>query len=103
MPRWLLEFELKIFSPGNFTNKVFQSSLGLLLLNGGLAKKCILPSKVRKTKEVLILLFYEKRAQVVVRFRAQRLLSRQFQEKCFPISSWTFSTGLRTGGGEYPS
>ena len=65
--------------------------------------ECIPPIRVRKGKEFLIWLFYEKSAQVVVRFRAQKILSRQFHEKCSSISSWTFSTELRAGGGVYPS
>ena len=28
--------------------------------------------------------------------------SRQFNEKCFSIKSWTYYTELRTGGGVYP-
>ena len=47
--------------------------------------ECIPPSRVRKAKDFVIWLFYEKGAQVVVRFRAQKILSRHFQEKCFPI------------------
>ena len=65
--------------------------------------ECIPPSRVREGNEFVIWLFYEKIAQVVVRFRAQNILSRQFHEKCFSISSWTFSTELRAGGGVYPS
>ena len=61
------------------------------------------PGRVQKTKKFFIWLFYEKTAQVVVRYRAQKNLSRQFHEKCFSISSWTFSTELRAGGGVYPS
>ena len=47
--------------------------------------ECIPPRRVRKGKDFVIWLFYEKGAQVVVRFRAQKILSRQFQEKCFSI------------------
>ena len=64
---------------------------------------CFPSGRVRKGKQFVICLFYEKSAQVVVRFRAKKILSRQFQEKCFSISSWTFSTELRAGGGVYPS
>ena len=66
-------------------------------------EECIPPSRVRKRKKIFIWLFYEKSAKVVFRFRAQKILSRQFQEKCFSISSWTFSTELRAGGGVYRS
>ena len=65
--------------------------------------ECIPPSRVRKGKKFVIWLSYEKSAQVVVRFRAQKILSRQFHEKCFSISSWTSSTELRAGGRVYPS
>ena len=61
------------------------------------------PSRVREGNKIVIWFFYDKIAQVVVRFRAQKILSRQFHEKCFSISSWTFSTELRAGGGVYPS
>ena len=43
----------------------------------------------------MIWLFYEKSAQVVVRFRATKVLSRQIHEKSFSLSSWTYSTELR--------
>ena len=61
------------------------------------------PSSVRKGKEFVIWLFYEKSAQVVVRFRAQKVLSRQIHEKSFSISSWTYSTELRAGEEVYPT
>ena len=51
----------------------------------------------------MIWLFYEKSAQVVVRFRAKKILSGHFHEKSFSISSWTYSTELRAGGEVYPS
>ena len=66
-------------------------------------EECIPPSRVRKGKKFCDLVVQRKSAQVVVRFRAKKVLSRQFQEKCFSISSWTFSTELRAGGGVYPS
>ena len=66
-------------------------------------EKCIAPSRFRKGKKNVICLFYETSAQVVVRFRAQNILSGHFHEKCFSISSWTFSTELRAGGEVYPT
>ena len=66
-------------------------------------EECIPPSRVRKGKKNLTFFVYEKSAKVVFRFRAQKILSRQFHEKCFSISSWTFSTELRAGGVVYPS
>ena len=66
-------------------------------------EECIPPSRVRKGKELMIWLFYEKSAQVVVRFRAQKVLSRQIHEKSFSISSWTYSTELRAGEEVYPT
>ena len=65
--------------------------------------KCIPPSRVRKGKEFMSWLFYEKSAQVVVGFRAQKIISRHFHEKCFSISSWTYSTELTAGEEVYPS
>ena len=51
----------------------------------------------------MIWLFYEKSAQVVVRFRAQKIISKHFHEKSFSISSRTYSTELRAGEEVYPS
>ena len=40
--RWLSDFELKKYSLGNLTKRFFfQSSLGLILLNWGLAEDCV--------------------------------------------------------------
>ena len=97
--RWLSDFELKKIILGNFAKTVFQSSLVLFLLNWGLVEACIPTSRVRKGKEFVIWMFYEKSAQVVVRFRARKILSRQFYGKCFSLSSWTYSTELSAGGG----
>ena len=99
----VVDSELRKFSLGNFKKSVFQSRFGRFLLNRGLVEECIPPSRVQKGKEIVMWLFYEKSAHVVVRFRAQNILSRQFHEMCFSISSWTFSTELRFGGGVYLS
>ena len=101
--RWLSDFELKKLILGNFTKTVFQSSLVLFLLNWGLVEEFIPTSRVQERKEFVIWKIYEKSAQVVVRFRAQKVLSRQFHGKCFSISSWTFSTELMAGEEVYPS
>ena len=37
----VLDFELKKFSLGNLEKSFFQSSLGLILLNWGLAEECV--------------------------------------------------------------
>ena len=61
------------------------------------------PSIVRKGKKNVIWLFYEKSAQVVVRFRATKVLYRQIHEKSFSLSSWTYSTELRAAEEVYPT
>ena len=37
----VVDFEIKKYSLGNLTKSFFQSSLGLILLNWGLAEKCV--------------------------------------------------------------
>ena len=66
-------------------------------------EECIPPRRVRKGKKIVICLFYEKSAKVVFRFRTQKILSGHFHEKCFSISSWTYSTELRAGEEVYRS
>ena len=64
-------------------------------------EECIPPSRIRKEKNCDMVVL-RKSAQVVVRFRAQKFLSRQIHEKSFSISSWTCSTELRAGEEVYP-
>ena len=103
MLRWFSDSGLKKFSLVNFKKSVFQSRLGLFLLNWGLVEEYIPQFGSEKEKKIVIWLFYEKSAQVVVRFRAQKNLCRHFHEKCFSISSGTYSTELRAGEEVYPS
>ena len=37
----VVDFELEKFSLGNLTKSFFQSSLRIILLNGGLAEECV--------------------------------------------------------------
>ena len=46
----VVDFELKKFSLGNLTKSFFQSSLGLILLNWGLAGECVPANKFCRTK-----------------------------------------------------
>ena len=46
----VVDFELKKFCLGNFTKSFFQSSLGLILLNGGLAEECVPSNRFCGTK-----------------------------------------------------
>ena len=78
----------------NLTKSVFQSSLGLFLLNWGLAEECIFFSRFPKRRHFWFFLLYEKSTQVVVRFRAQKILSSHFHESflfnlVFDLFHWT--------------
>ena len=44
------DFELKKFSLGSLTKSFFQSSLGLILLNWGLAEECVPANRFCGTK-----------------------------------------------------
>ena len=46
----VVDFELKKFSLGNLTKDFLQSSLGLILLNWGLAEECVPAKKFCRTK-----------------------------------------------------
>ena len=46
----VVDFELKKFSLGNLTKSFFQSSLGLILLNWGLAEECVPANRFCGTK-----------------------------------------------------
>ena len=46
----VVDFELKKFSLGNLKKSFFQSSLGLILLNGGLAKECVPANRFCRTE-----------------------------------------------------
>ena len=46
----VVDFELKKFSLGNLTKNFFQSSLGLILLNWGLAEERVPPNSFCKRK-----------------------------------------------------
>ena len=46
----VVDFELKTFSFGNLTKSFFQPSLGLILLNLGLAEECVPANRFCGTK-----------------------------------------------------
>ena len=46
----VVDFELKKFGLGNLTKSFFQSSLGLILLNWGLAEECIPANRFCRTE-----------------------------------------------------
>ena len=46
----VVDFELKKFSLGNLRKSLFQSSLGLILLNWGLAEECVAAYSFCRTK-----------------------------------------------------
>ena len=46
----VVDFELKKFSLGNLMKSFFQSSLGLILLNWGLAEECVPAKRFCRTK-----------------------------------------------------
>ena len=56
----VVDFELKNFALGNLTKSVFQSGLGLFLLNRGLVEECIPTNRFRKRRIFFIWLDYEK-------------------------------------------
>ena len=67
----VVDFELKKFSLGNLTKSFFQSSLGLIVLNGGLAEECA-PADKFCGQKFSIWLFYEKSTSVVVDFELKK-------------------------------
>ena len=57
----VVDFELKKYSLGNLTKSFFfQSSLGLILLNWGLAEECIPANRFCKTKIVDLVVLRKK-------------------------------------------
>ena len=80
----VVDFELKKFSLGNLTKFFFQSSLGFILLNGGLAEECV-PAKSFYRKRFLIWLFYEKSISVVVDFELKTFPLGNLTKSFFPI------------------
>ena len=46
----VVDFELKKFSLGNLTKSFFLSSIGLILLNWGLAEECVPANRFCRTK-----------------------------------------------------
>ena len=81
----VVDFELKKYSLGNLTKSFFfQSSLGLILLNWGLAEECIPANRYCRT-EIFDLVVLRKKYFGGCWLRAQKILFRQFNEKFFPI------------------
>ena len=56
----VVDFELKKFSLGNLTKSFFQSSLGLILLNWGMAEECVPANRFCGTKNFHLVVLREK-------------------------------------------
>ena len=80
----VVDFELKKISLGNSKKSFFQSSLGLILLNCGLAEESIPPNRFCRTK-VFDLVFLRKKYFGGCLLLGQKIFFRQFNEKFFPI------------------
>ena len=81
----VVDFELKKFSLGNLTKSFFQSSLGLILLNGGLAEKCVSLLIVSTGEGIFDLVVLRKKYLILSWLSDFELKkgSRQFNEKVF--------------------
>ena len=56
----VVDFELKKLSLGNLTKSFFQSSLGLILLNWGLAEECVPANRFCRLKIVGLVVLRKK-------------------------------------------
>ena len=81
----VVRFRAQNVSWDNLTKTVFQSSLGLTLMNWGLAEECIPAKSFWKRGNFWSVFSTKKSTQVVLRFRAQKSVVRQFNEKCFSV------------------
>ena len=80
-----VDFQLKKFSLGNLTKSFFQSSLRIILLNGGLAEECALLIGSAGQK-FLIWLFYEKSTSVAVDFQLKKFSLGKLTKSFFQSS-----------------
>ena len=79
----VVDFELKKFSLGKLTKSFFQYSLGLILLNWGLAQECVPANRLCRTKKFDLVVLRKK-------YSALRWLS-DFELKKYSLGNLTKS------------